>query len=123
MATLGIQLSWIVVKDLEAAIAFYTKVVGLTLKEKHPEYGWAELSGPEGARLGISQESPQMDQKAGANAVMTVTVSDLEEARVHFLKQGAKLIGEVIEVPGHVKMQTFADSDGNILQLVEDCHG
>lgn len=119
MTAVGIQLGWIVVKDLKTAIDFYTKIVGLTLQEQDPKYGWAELSGPQGARLGLAQENPHMDQKAGANAIMTVTVSDLEEARLHFLKRGAKLMGDVVEVPGHVKMQTFADPDGNVLQIVE----
>ena len=115
----GIKLSWIVVKDLQSAIQFYTEVVGLTLKSESPEYGWAELSGPEGSVLGIAQENPQEETKAGTNAVITITVDDLEAARSSFLQKGAKLVGEVMEVPGHVKMQTFQDADSNTMQLVE----
>lgn len=119
MNVTGIKLSWVVVKDLKAAIEFYTKVVGLKLVQDSSELGWAELSGPDGSILGIAQENPQMDNKAGTNAVVTVTVEDIEAARKSFLEKGANLIGEVIEVPGHVKMQTFTDKDGNFLQLVE----
>ena len=115
----GIKLTWIVVKDLESAIKFYTEAVGLTLLERHSEYGWAELSGPDGSRLGLAQESPEMELKAGMNAVTAVTVDNIETARDFFLKKGVKLIGEIIEVPGHVKMQTFQDKDGNTLQLVQ----
>jgi len=119
MIVKGIKLSWIVVKDLQSALKFYTQVVGLTLHEHNLEFGWAELSGPEGSRLGLAQESDQMEIKAGKNAITAITVEDIETARSAFLKQGAKLVGEVIEVPGHVKMQTFEDADGNTLQIVQ----
>lgn len=119
MVVQGIFLSWIVVKDIKTALKFYTEVVGLKLREYHEQYGWAELVGPDGAALGIAEESPQEAIKAGSNAVITVSVDNLEEARQEFIKKGVSLMGDVIDVPGHVKMQTFADQDGNTLQLVE----
>lgn len=119
MKAKGIHLTWIVVKDLTKAIEFYTKTVGLTLRESHPEYGWAELSGSEGSLLGLAQESSQMDYRAGINGIITITVIDLEAARLRLLDQKAKCVGDVIEIPHHVKMQTFIDQDGNTLQLVE----
>lgn len=119
MKTEGFQLAWIVVKNVEQAIAFYRDTVGLELKEFHPEFRWAEMSGPNGAILGIGEADPQTNIPPGSNAVVTITVSDLDKALAHFKAQGAKLIGEVVEIPGHVKMQTFTDSDGNMLQLVQ----
>jgi len=119
----GIKLTWIVVKDLQSAMKFYTEVVGLTLHEHNPEFGWAELSGPDGSRLGLAQESDQMEIKAGMNAITAITVEDIDTARRSFLKQGAKLVGEVHVVPGHVKMQTFEDADGNTLQIVQKLDG
>ena len=115
----GIKLTWIVVKDIQSAIKFYTEVVGLTLHKHHAEFGWAELSGPDGSRLGLAQENDEMDIKAGMNAITAISVEDIDSARSSFLKQGAKLIGEIVEVPGHVKMQTFEDADGNTLQIVQ----
>ena len=115
----GISLVWIAVKNLEAAIKFYTEVVGLTLQEHNSEYKWAELAGPAGAILGIAEENPEMEIQAGSNAVVSIHVSDIEAARNSFIEKGARLIGEVIEVPGHVKMQTVMDADGNMLQLAE----
>ena len=115
----GNLLSWIVVKDVNAAIKFYTEVVGLTLLEQSAEYGWAELAGPEGCRLGIAEECEKMDAKAGTNAVITITVENLDAACLFFKEKGAQLIGEIMEVPGHVKMQTFIDHDGNKMQLVQ----
>ena len=123
MKVKGISLGWIVVKDLDAAIAFYTDVVGLKMTQHTPEFGWAEFEGENGMTLGIAQENDQMNdpmtEKAGKNAVMCVSVENLEDAIVHYKEKGAKFVGDVIEVPGHVKMQTFVDADGNALQLVE----
>ena len=116
----GIRLGWIVVKDLAEAIEFYENVVGLTLKERMDEHGWAELQGPDGCRLGIAQESDYMDTKAGSNAIMAISVEDMDEALKHYKEKGAKLVGDVIEVPGNVKMQTVVDADGNVFQIVQD---
>lgn len=122
MGTKGIFLSWIVVKDLQKAIEFYTTVAGLQLKEYAEEFGWAELAGPEGSILGIAQESPEHGQVAGKNAVVTISVDDIHSACERF-GEHAKLVGELIEIPGHVKMQTFEDKDGNTLQIVQTMHG
>ena len=119
MRVRGNMLSWIVVKDLNVAVKFYTEVVGLTLHNQTTEYGWAELSGPEGCRLGICQECSEMGTKAGSNAVVTITVEDLDIACSFYTEKGAKLVGEIMEVPGHVKMQTFVDQDGNMMQIVQ----
>jgi predicted enzyme related to lactoylglutathione lyase len=119
MKNQGIHLSWISVKNLQEAIQFYTEVVGLTVQEQSPEYGWAELSGPSGCILGIAQDCDQSDVKPGSNAVVTVTVDDLDKACLLFKQKGAQLVGDVMEVPNHVKIQTFKDHDGNTLQLVQ----
>lgn len=119
METKGIFLSWIVVKDIDKAIKFYTDVVGLSLREYDKQFKWAELSGPDGTILGITQENKDYKMHAGTNAVVTVTVKDIKKAREKFMTKGVNLIGDIMEVPGHVKLQTFADSDGNQFQLAE----
>lgn len=115
----GIFLNWIVVNNIESAITFYTQVVGLQLKEYSKEYKWAELSGPEGSVLGIAEESEQEDKRAGTDAVVTITVQDLEKACIDLVKKGGHLLGDMIEIPGHVKLQSFEDPSGNKLQLVQ----
>ncbi len=115
----GIFLSWIVVADMDAAVKFYTEVVGLTLHELSEEFGWAELSGPDGCRLGLAQENAEFHMKAGTNAVVTITVENLDAAMKELSEKGAQLIGDVCEVPGEVKMQSILDKDGNALQIVE----
>jgi len=113
-------LSWIVVNDLKEAVKFYTEVVGLKLMEMHEQFGWAELEGHEGgARLGLAQMGPKSEIAAGQNACVTFTVDNIEKAVASVMEQGAKCLGSIQEVPGHVKMQTAADKDGNLFQLVE----
>ncbi|HSX14167.1 MAG TPA: VOC family protein [Chlamydiales bacterium] len=118
-----IGLCWIVVKDIKAAVKYYTEVVGLKLAEFNEEYGWAELTGQkDGSRLGIAQESPHCDTKAGQNAVVTFSVDNLDKVKAAMIKKGAQCEGDVIEVPGHVKMQTVVDADGNRFQICELLH-
>jgi len=118
--TQSFDLAWIVVKDLKKAVKFYTETVGLKLNSVHEEFGWAELEGPKGgARLGIAQENDQDPIKAGGNACVTFTVENLEKSRDSFLKKGAKFLGDIMEVPGHVKLLTGVDADGNHFQLAQ----
>jgi predicted enzyme related to lactoylglutathione lyase len=120
VAVQGIQLIWIVVKDLKKAIQFYTEVVGMKLHELNEGYGWAELSGTQdGTRLGIAQMNDRENIQPGQNAVVTMSVANLEKSREELIRKGIKMVGEVIEVPGVVKMQTLTDVDGNHFQLVE----
>lgn len=115
-----IRLCWIVVKNIREALNYYKDVVGLKLVEFSEEHGWAELEGFEGGqRLGIAQESPQEGFKAGQNAVVTFTVANLEESKQAMAKKGATCVGDIVEVPGHIKMQTLVDQDGNHFQICE----
>ncbi len=117
MKNIGINLSWIVVKDLTAAVKFYTEVAGFNLQELSEEYKWAELKGAEGSRLGIAEESSDNDIKAGSNTITAITVENINTAISFFKEKGVALIGDIMEVPGHVKIQTFADTDGNTMQI------
>jgi predicted enzyme related to lactoylglutathione lyase len=118
-----IGLMWIVVKDIKSAVRYYTDVVGLKLAEFNEQYGWAELEGHEGGvRLGIAQENPQEKVSAGQNAVMTFTVDNLDKTKAEMVQKGVRCEGDVMEVPGHVKMQTMIDPDGNYFQICQMLH-
>ena len=118
--TKSIDLAWIVVKDFKQAVKFYTETVGLNLLKMNEQYGWAELQGPDGgAMLGISAEQAGNPYKAGQNACLTLTVDDLEKTRDSFLQKGAKFIGDIQEVPGHVRLLMGIDGDGNHFQLAQ----
>ena len=120
MAIKGLNLAWIVVNDLNKAVRFYTDVIGLKLEELDEKFGWAELSGGQGgARLGIAQVKERDGIRPGQNAVVTLTVENLASSLKDLAQKGGNIIGEVIEVPGVVKMQMIKDHDGNHFQLVE----
>lgn len=119
MKVQGIELIWIVVDNLDTAIKFYTEVIGLELKEIHREYGWAELKGAKGACLGLSIKSDYDNKAVGSDAVITISVDNLNEAISLYQSKGCRLLGNVLEVEGHVKIQTVLDLDGNRLQIVQ----
>jgi predicted enzyme related to lactoylglutathione lyase len=115
-----IELAWIVVSDIQKAINFYTDILGLQLKEFHKEFGWAELSGSNGgALLGIAQATDKECILPGDNAVITLTVANINEAKEELAKKAVTFIGNIIEIPFVVKLQLIVDQDGNKLQLVE----
>lgn len=119
-----INLSWVVVTNLKKAIKFFTEEVGLELKELNEQFGWAELSGHEGGcRLGVAQASDREPIPAGHNGVITFSVENIEKGVEDLKKKGVHLIGDVLEIPGIVKMQLFSDADGNKFQLVQTFEG
>lgn len=121
MSIKGMHMAWIVVKDIKKAIRFYTETVGLTLMSFDERFGWAEFAGKEegGARLGVAQTSDHESIQPGQNAVITMSVEDIEAARADLLKKGATLKGEIMEIPGVVKLQMVVDEDNNHFQIVQ----
>jgi len=118
MAVDGIHLSWIIVSDLEKAIEYYTNVIGLTLMEKHPQFGWAELSGPNGSRFGVAVAQDDNGLTAGVNAIVTISIDSVEEFKKE-KKDSVEFLGEPQVIPGHVILQMCRDSDGNHFQVVQ----
>lgn len=119
MKSNGMHLAWITVADIKSSIKFYTETIGFELFEFNEEFGWAEVGNKDGARLGIAQFTPQAQSSVGTNAVVTISVDDIETSRKELLEAKVHLIDEIIEVPGVVKMQTFQDPDGNTFQLCQ----
>ncbi len=116
-ASMSINLIWITVADFDKGVAYYTDVLGLELLEKSDEMGWAELRGKDGAILGIARA--QEGFPAGVNAIVAFNVESLEQKMEELVNQGVTFKGDVVEVPGHVKMQLCEDPDGNLYHLCE----
>jgi len=121
MSIKGMHLAWIVVQDIKKAIKFYTETIGLKMMSFDEKSGWAEFAGSEetGARLGVAQTGDELSIQPGQNAVMTFTVEDIDVARGDLLKKGAKMKGEIVEIPGIVKLQMVEDEDNNHFQIVQ----
>jgi len=114
------KLAWIVVSDLAKARKFFTETLGMKETSYDEGFGWIELTGRDGgSTLGVAKNSSYSPLSPGQNAVVTFTVEDLEKTKQEFIEKGVELVGEVQEVPDHVKMQLFRDPDGNYFQIVE----
>ena len=101
------------VRDMDAAVAFYTDVMDLTLLRRDGNE-WAEFdAGP--VRLAL--HGSDRAEEGGATAVFRV--ADLEAARWQLESRGVRFDDHVGEVPGFARFATFRDPDGNALQLIE----
>ncbi len=121
MAIKSMDLAWICTSDIKKAQQFFIETLGLKEMNFAPEYGWLEVQGKKGGfGMGIGQANPKDPLgKPGMNAVMTFTVDNIEESIKELTNKGVKFVDEIVEVPGHVKMISFVDGDGNLFQLCE----
>lgn len=122
MAIKKISLSWVTVSDIEKAQAFFKDCCGLEVTGgSSAEHGWLELVGKEGgALLGVGQARQEGHDKVGVNAVVTMMVDDIVVTKQEMEKKGVVFVGDIMEVPGHVKLATFVDPDNNTYQLVQE---
>jgi predicted enzyme related to lactoylglutathione lyase len=110
-----INVSWYQVNDINAAKKFYGDVLGL--KKTFEMEGWCEFSHADGgASIGLNQLR-EGDDERGATVVLRV--DDLARAQAELVAKGVRFEGEVLEVPGAVRIATFRDPDGNRLQLCQ----
>lgn len=106
------------VLSLDAAIPWYTGVLGMTLLYRRDDIAWCELStGVDKVNVGLSQ-----NQVAGGSggATLTFGVTDIEAAKAVLDAAGVRQDGGINEIPGMVKLLTFYDPDGNALMFYQD---
>lgn len=108
------------VRDMERALAFYTKVLGLevvnfesgfvTLKTQGVQLHLHRADNPPGIRLGQSVKFPQVSFK----------VQNLEEA-LHYLRSAnVQITREIVEYEPSTFVFNFLDPDGNPLACESD---
>ncbi len=105
------------VKDLDASVAWFQEKLGFEVTFKVPEAGWAELPTPTpGVTIGlaVSDEPPTR-----GGIVPVFGVEDIEAARAELEGNGVRFEGDTIELPGMVRLATFADPDGNAYMLAQ----
>ncbi|NDD53557.1 VOC family protein [bacterium] len=114
-------LAWVSVKDVAQAKQFFVETLGLTMASGSDEYGWMELvAADQGFRLGVGAcHDAGQPVQPGNNAVVTMTVDDVVAAKKTLEGRGVQFVGDIVEVPGHVKMIFFKDVDGNYFHLVQ----
>jgi predicted enzyme related to lactoylglutathione lyase len=99
------------VTDLDAAIAWYEKVLGFQLLFRMDDIGWCELStGMPGVTVGLGKaETVQL----GGGATTVFGVKDIKAAKAVLDSHGVKQDGDIQTIDGMVHLLTFYDLDGN----------
>lgn len=104
-------------RDMDAAVAFYTDVVGLSLIRRQGS-GWAEL---EATPIRLALHGTE-DAELPRSGTVVFRVDDLDEARWTLEEKGATFEAHVGEVEGFARFATFRDPDGNPIQIIEYRH-
>ncbi len=103
-------------RDMDRAVAFYTEVVGMTIRHRAGD-GWAELeAGP--IRFGLHGT----DGDLPGSGTVVLRVEELDAARRALQARGVVFDQHVGEVEGFARFATFRDPDGNPVQLIEYRH-
>ena len=105
------------VKDLAKAKRWYAEVLGFEVVFDLAEQGWCELATPaKDAKLGLASD----DTAAGSNqAYCAFGVADMAAAKAALVKHGVELEGDVVELPGLVKLLYFRDPEHNRLMFFQ----
>ena len=106
------------VTDLDRSIAWYRDTLGFELLYKADAIAWCELKTPVArVNVGLSER-----QEAGGpgGATLTFGVTDLEQAKADLDAKGVRQDGDVIEIPGLVRLLTFFDPDDNALMFYQE---
>ena len=106
---------WFWIRDMDRAVAFYTEVVGLRLSRRDGD-DWAELDGGD-VRLGLHGAGERPELPPGGTVVLRV--DDLDAAMAAMGDRVVSFDAYVGEVPGLARFASFADPDGNALQIIE----
>lgn len=108
----GISMSCVTVSSLDETKRLFVELLGLEVKDFQEEYRWMELEGDEGGRVGFGEPMGE-GMQAGTNGIVSIEVVNIEEAKAHLEANGVHFHGEIVEVPGEVKLVLFSDKDGN----------
>lgn len=105
------------VKDLAKAKRWYADVLGFEVVFDLAEQGWCELATPtKDAKLGLAAD----DTAAGSNqAYCAFGVKDMSAAKANLVRHGVTLEGDVVELPGLVKLLYFRDPEANRLMFFQ----
>ena len=105
----------LMVKDFPAAVAFYSDVLGFSVRMRAGDQ-WCELEAP-GLSLALHPAMGQDVQPGGA-ATMGFQVADIRASMEELKSKGARLTSDVIDT-GHLLLANFVDPDGNALYLAQ----
>jgi predicted enzyme related to lactoylglutathione lyase len=101
------------VRDLDAAKAIHTVLLGIEPHTDQPFYVGFNVGGVE---IGLD---PHGHEKGLTAPVPYIRVDDLDAALTEVQEAGATLAGEPQDVGGGTRIATVTDADGNTLGLIQ----
>jgi CreA protein len=106
------------VRSMDAAIAWYERVLGFKLAYRVDEIGWCEMETPvNGVFLGLSEsENPN----PARDLTPTWSVTDIDSARAQLEAHDVRFDGPTRTIDGMVSLATFYDPDGNPFMLAQN---
>jgi len=110
------------VSDLERAVDFYERVLGLPKKYQFSNYAGFDCGGVEiglaPSALRQAVDGIPVGEREGAPCV-DLMVTDVDEAYRVLRGNGVRFLKEPHDTPWGGRIALFADPDGNVLQLVQ----
>lgn len=108
-----IAFSYYCVTDMDRAVQFYEKTLGLSVLFKGEE--WSELQ-INGYRIALHKTDEPKIRKGGA--VISLLAKPIENVILDLKSQGVRFVQE-LQVFQYGKLAEFLDSEGNIVGLYE----
>ncbi|HMB46425.1 MAG TPA: VOC family protein [Candidatus Methanoperedens sp.] len=124
----------IMTNDLQQSVEFYTDVLGFSVSAKieMEEIGFSaifvEKNGGKIELIGYRGEIPKRSEgieiKMGGGSIpindhITFTVDDIEATVTELKEKGVEFVLEPIQVEGGMKIASFKDPNGVLIELVE----
>jgi catechol 2,3-dioxygenase-like lactoylglutathione lyase family enzyme len=107
--------------DLTRSLDWYQRVLGFTLLYQQEDIAWCELStGVARVNVGLSE---RREAGGSGGATLTFGVTDLNAAKAALDAEDVRQDGDIVEIPGLVRLLTFFDPDDNALMFYEEPKG
>lgn len=104
------------VSNLQKAAKFYQETLGLEKKYEYSSYIGFECGGVE---IGLVPKLKEGQKISSVSPSVEFLVDDVEKVCRELKKKGVKFIKELHEEPWGGKQATFADPDGNVLEIAQ----
>jgi catechol 2,3-dioxygenase-like lactoylglutathione lyase family enzyme len=109
------------VSDLERSLDWYQRVLGFQLLYRRDDIAWCELTtGVQRVNVGLSE---RRDVGGPGGATLTFGVTDIYAAKAVLDEHGVRQDGDIVEMPGLVRLLTFFDPDDNALMFYQEPKG
>lgn len=120
----GSVMNAIQVRDIDAAKAWYERVLGSEVVYELPDKSWCEVTSPvKGSLIGLKRVEEGGTFQDNGGSRMSFGVLDMAQAKAWLVKNQVSIEGDVVEIPQTVKLLHFADRDGNKLLFYEPWKG